>query len=173
MDTDERHPLGSAPLPTGPDSFPESGPNALARVGPRAAAGLLGAVVLAVPLVVIVSVLLLASGFEPDESVDAFPPWVGAVWFVVVVAYETLLVAWRGQTLGKFALGIRVARLDNGRPPLWWQAAIRVALPAVIATIPHAVAQLAFLAVYFSSVFDTMGRGLHDKAAGTVVVTTR
>lgn len=172
MPTDERHGV-AAPLPTDRDSFPESGPNALARVGPRAAARLLDAVVLAVPLVLLVAVILVATGFQPEKPSDALPAWVPALWFVVVVAYESILVAWRGQTVGKFAFGIRVARLDNGRPPLWWQAAIRVALPAVIATVPHAIAQLAFLGVYFSSVFDAMGRGFHDKAAGTVVVTTR
>ena len=67
----------------------------------------------------IVVVVLAITGHLND---DEFPLWVRPLWAVLAVAYEAPLVAWRGQTVGKLALGIKVARLDNGRPPLWWQA---------------------------------------------------
>jgi len=162
-------------MPTGADSFPATGPNALAKFGPRAIARLLDVALVAVPLLAGVSVVLVLGDYDPNRASegDALPPWLAAAWFVTVFTYETLAVAWKGRTLGKLALGIRVARFDNGRRPLWWQAGIRVALPAVIATIPHPLTQIVFIGIYFSSQFDPMGRGLHDKAAGTVVVTTR
>lgn len=163
------------PIPTGPDSFPATGRNALAKIGLRAVARLLDMVVVGIPLVLIVAVVLLATGYDPDQATEAetLPPWLAAVWFVAVFSYETVAVAWKGRTLGKLAVGIRVARLDDGRTPLWWQAGIRVALPAVIVTIPYPLTQLVFVGIYLTAQFDAMRRGIHDKAAGTIVVTTR
>ena len=46
-------------------------------------------------------------------------------------------------------------------------------LPAVFLMIPSPIAPAIFLGIFASSLFDPMGRGLHDKAAGTVVVSTR
>lgn len=164
-----------APMPTGPDSFPATGPNALAKIPKRAFARLLDLAVIGFPLVIVVALVLLATGYDPSEATDreTLPSWLTAAWFGTVFGYETIAVAWTGRTLGKLAMGIRVARLDNGRRPLWWQAGIRVALPAVIATVPHPLTQIMFIGIYVSSQFDSMGRGLHDKAAGTIVVTTR
>jgi uncharacterized RDD family membrane protein YckC len=70
-----------------------------------------------------------------------------------------LLTALTGQSLGKRVLGIRVVRLaEQDGPPGFLPAAIRTAL--VMLVIP---------AVFM----DRDGRGLHDKAAGTLVVRTR
>ena len=70
-----------------------------------------------------------------------------------------LLTALTGQSLGKRVLGIRVVRLaQQDGPPGFLPAAIRTAL--VMLVIP---------AVFM----DRDGRGLHDKAAGTLVVRTR
>jgi uncharacterized RDD family membrane protein YckC len=160
----------NALLPTGPDSFPATGPNALARPGMRALARLADTAIVAAPFVFIVVVVLALTG-ELNE--DEFPVWVRPLWSVLAVAYEAPLVAWRGQTVGKLALGLKVARLDNGRPPLWWQAVMRIGLPAVLMSIPHAIGIVAASALYFSSSWDAMGRGGHDKAAGTVVVASR
>lgn len=74
-------------------------------------------------------------------------------------AQVVLLTALTGQSLGKRVLGIRVVRLarQDGAPGF---------LPAAIRT---ALAVLVLPAVFM----DRDGRGLHDKAAGTVVVRTR
>lgn len=70
-----------------------------------------------------------------------------------------LLTALTGQSLGKRVLGIRVVRLgEKDGPPGLLPAAIRTAL--VMLVLP-AVFQ------------DRDGRGLHDRAAGTLVVRTR
>ena len=70
-----------------------------------------------------------------------------------------LLTALTGQSLGKRVLGIRVVRVaERNGPPGFLPAAIRTAL--VMLVVPAAI-------------MDRDGRGLHDKAAGTVVVRTR
>ena len=82
--------------------------------------------------------------------------WRTTVAFAVQVL---LLTALTGQSLGKRVLGIRVVRLaEQDGAPGFLPAAIRTAL--VMLVLP---------AVFM----DRDGRGLHDKAAGTLVVRTR
>lgn len=76
-------------------------------------------------------------------------------WTLAIFAAETvLLTAFTGFTIGKRLLGIRVARLD-GQPvgPGW----------ALLRTI-------LLLAVIPAVMLDADLRGLHDKAANTVVI---
>jgi uncharacterized RDD family membrane protein YckC len=76
-------------------------------------------------------------------------------WTLPVFAAETyLLTALTGLTLGKRLLGIRVARLD-GRPVGFGWALLRTVL--LLALVPPLVT-------------DPDLRGLHDRAANTVVV---
>jgi uncharacterized RDD family membrane protein YckC len=157
-------------IPTGPESFPATGPNALARPWTRAVARIADTLIVSTPFVFTVVVVLAITGQLESQE---FPLWVRPLWAVMAVAYEVPLLAWRGQTVGKLAVGIKVARLDNGRPPLWNQAAMRIGLPAVLMSIPHPLGVVAASALYFSFSWDAMGRGVHDKAAGTVVVASR
>jgi uncharacterized RDD family membrane protein YckC len=81
--------------------------------------------------------------------------WHSQYWTLPVFAVETyLLTALTGFTIGKRLLGIRVARLDGKPVGLLW---------ALVRT-------LLFLAVIPPLVFDGDQRGLHDKAANTVVI---
>ena len=74
---------------------------------------------------------------------------------IVVFAVEVyLLTATTGFTVGKRLLGIRVVRLD-GKPVGFGWSAVRTLL--LLAVIPPLV-------------FDADLRGLHDKAANTVVI---
>jgi hypothetical protein len=78
-------------------------------------------------------------------------------WTIAIFAAEVyLLTATTGFTIGKRIVGIRVARLD-GKPvgPVW--AAVRTLL--LLAVVPPLV-------------FDRDLRGLHDKAANTIVIRT-
>ena len=78
-------------------------------------------------------------------------------WTFVVFAVENyLLTALTGSTAGKRLLGLRVARLDGRPVGLIW---------ALVRTI-------LFLAVIPPLIFDGDLRGLHDKAANTVVIKT-
>jgi len=74
---------------------------------------------------------------------------------IAVFAVEVyVLTALTGFTVGKRLLGMRVARLDGKPVGLLW---------ALVRT-------LLFLAVVPPLVFDADQRGLHDKAANTVVI---
>lgn len=76
-------------------------------------------------------------------------------WTIVIFAVETyVLTALTGFTVGKRLLGLRVVRLDGKPIGLWW---------ALIRT-------LLLLAVVPPLVFDSDLRGLHDKAANTLVI---
>jgi uncharacterized RDD family membrane protein YckC len=74
---------------------------------------------------------------------------------IVVFAVETyLLTALTGFTIGKRLLGLRVVRLDGKPVGLLWSL----------------VRTILFLAVIPPLVFDGDLRGLHDKAANTIVI---
>jgi uncharacterized RDD family membrane protein YckC len=83
-----------------------------------------------------------------------FNYWAMLVWFVITVG----AVSFFGFTAGMAALGIRVARLDGATMVGPLRAIPRTLLTAVI--IPAAI-------------WDADGRGMHDKAVGTVVLRTR
>ena len=76
-------------------------------------------------------------------------------WTIVVFAVEVyVLTALTGFTVGKRLIGIRVVRLDGRPVGLWWSLLRTVLLLAVVPPL----------------VFDRDLRGLHDKAADTVVI---
>lgn len=167
------YPTNRPEHPTEPADFPSTGRNSLARFGLRAAARVIDSALIGVPVLLLGLVVVLGvNGADPAEPVT-LPRWTSAVWFVLVVVYETVLVAWRGQTLGKMMVGIKVGRLDNGRPPLWWQAAIRIALPATAAALPLEWAMVVYSGVYSTVWWNPLRRGVHDQAGGTVVVASR
>jgi hypothetical protein len=76
--------------------------------------------------------------------------------------YMTVVLSWwKGQTVGKRALGIRVVRLD-GEPITWWVAFERVGgYAAGVAT-----GLLGFAQVWW----DANRQAIHDRIVGTVVV---
>lgn len=90
-------------------------------------------------------------------EIIAFALFHDLYWTFVVFAVENyLLTALTGYTAGKRLLGLRVARLDGKPVGLVW-ALVRTVL---------------FLAVIPPLIFDGDLRGLHDKAANTVVIRT-
>ncbi|MER6676864.1 RDD family protein [Streptomyces sp. NPDC000983] len=91
---------------------------------------------------------------------------------VLYVAYDTVMISRSGQTLGKKWLGMRVANLDNGATPSVQTALVR----SLVLWIPFAFCcACVWTAIcggwsYFDKPYK---QGLHDKAAKTVVVSTR
>ena len=76
-------------------------------------------------------------------------------WTLAFFAAETyILMVLTGTTIGKRVLGMRVARLDGKRVGLGWGL----------------VRTLLLLAVVPPLITDRDRRGLHDKAANTIVV---
>ena len=76
-------------------------------------------------------------------------------WTLVVFGAETwILTAPTGTTIGKRVLGMRVARLDGKPVGLGWSLVRTILLLCVIPPL----------------VIDSDRRGLHDKAANTIVI---
>lgn len=76
--------------------------------------------------------------------------------------YLTVMLSWwKGQTVGKRVLGIRVVRLD-GEPITWWTAFERAGGYAA----GFATGLLGFAQVYW----DANRQAIHDRIVGTVVV---
>ncbi|GGW52688.1 RDD family protein [Streptomyces griseoloalbus] len=91
---------------------------------------------------------------------------------VLYIAYDTLMTVRSGQTLGKKWLGMRVANLDNGANPAMQTALIRAAVLWLPFAFCCACVWTAIAGGW--SFFDRpYKQGLHDKAAKTVVVSTR
>jgi len=95
-----------------------------------------------------------------------------AIAMVLWALYTIPSVTRWGQTMGRFLVGIRVARIDDGGSPDLGQAAIRFLLPNTLALVP-AVGPVLFFAVLIRAAFNPERRGWHDLAAGTVVLRQR
>lgn len=120
--------------------LPEHGPGSIARPGRR-----LGALAVDWGLC-----LLIAYGLLTDSYTRAAQVWAPLILFVLIV----LTVGSLGFTPGKRLFGLRVVALGTGRVN---------PLRALLRTV------LLFLALP-PLIWDRDGRGLHDRAAGTVEV---
>lgn len=124
--------------------LPRTGPGSVAGFGPRLGAFLVDSVIanLLVGLVYFV-------GVRPDPGLR------GELVLLGFLLQELVLVAAAGATFGMRLIGLRVARVADGLPPAPLMAALRTALLALL--IP-------------ALIWDADGRGMHDRASGTVVV---
>jgi uncharacterized RDD family membrane protein YckC len=91
---------------------------------------------------------------------------------VVGGIYEVGMLASKGATLGKMAVGVRVAMIETGQKPTLQAALIRWVIPGVAGIIPTGLVQII---VYLSPFFDSThrNRGWYDYAADTIAVRTR
>jgi len=89
----------------------------------------------------------------------------------ICVLYEWLMVAYRGATLGKMAVGVKVVDQVTGQLPSQGRAFLRTLIPFAASL----ACWLPGLLVYLSPLFDSSGRaqGWHDSAAGDLVIKTR
>jgi uncharacterized RDD family membrane protein YckC len=90
-----------------------------------------------------------------------------AAWF----AYNTVMVAWRGQTIGKIGAHTKVVRAAPDAEPRVGpgRAAIRAIVPMLGAILP-VLGWIVPIVVYGAMLFTPRRQGLHDLAAGTIVV---
>jgi uncharacterized RDD family membrane protein YckC len=143
----------------------------LATFGQRFLARAIDTVVL-VAVVLLVSWAALGGSVTHQSDVSLGRREVVAVLgYVAYFAVEGAMTAARGQTLGKLALRIRAARLDDGGvpgPAGWLRAAVYV-LPAVLSAVY--IGPLFWLVNALWCTWDRpLRQCLHDKAARTVVV---
>lgn len=96
-------------------------------------------------------------------------PFIFAVLFTVAlaVAYEVVLTAQYGQTVGKRLMGLRVLRTDLGTQafPTGGQSFMRFLIPNLASIVPFGGA-----VTYASILWGRNGQGWHDMAAKTTVV---
>lgn len=85
----------------------------------------------------------------------------GAVSFMLFVLYSTVAVGWKGRTLGKHLMKLRVVRMD-GTAPGFGRALVR----AILYYLSAAPFFLGFIWVFF----DTRRLAWHDKISETAVV---
>ncbi len=102
---------------------------------------------------------------------------------VLIAMYEVVAVARWGRTLGKVAAGTLVVTRFDGSIPGWRRATVRWAVqvgptfvlfwvsggPAAVITITL-LENVWLVAVYAGVWWNPLKQGLHDKAAGTMVV---
>ena len=127
--------------------MPEDGPGSVASFGAR-----LGAVILDSFAAGLVARLVRAS-LEGDGFLVRHGPGIGVFLLMYALLLPTL-----GQTIGMRLLRLRVVRLADGR------------LLNVLAALLRGVLVALILPALFT---DRQGRGLHDKAVGSVPVRTR
>ncbi|WP_225802891.1 RDD family protein [Streptomyces sp. NK15101] len=158
---------------------PLSGMPPLADTGRRVLARLIDWVIIAVPLAIIgipfdIYQRATRDGSDFGDTVNSLNGGSQLVFqlitIVAYVAYDTVLTARNGQTIGKKLMKLRVAMLNDGTTPPMSQSLLR----AVVLWLPALIccACLWPLLILILIVVDKpYKQGLHDKAAKTVVVT--
>ncbi|MCG8654761.1 RDD family protein [Yimella sp. NH-Cas1] len=112
---------------------------------------------------------------DAPDALYNFPWQVGLVAVAVYFVYEVALTVWRGQTVGKMLLGIKVRREENDKPPTFGAAVYRFAVKQ-LTSIVGPVPLLSFLVTIFQIVdylrplSDRMNQAFHDSWPGTYVV---
>jgi uncharacterized RDD family membrane protein YckC len=120
--------------------LPQSGPRSVAGVARR-----LGSLMIDWVMAALIALAVLGDKNQASVQYLTLAIFAGEIW---------LLTALTGFTVGKRLLGMRVVRLD-GQPVGFFRSLIRTVL---------------FLLVVPALVLDADLRGLHDKAAGTIVI---
>jgi uncharacterized RDD family membrane protein YckC len=116
---------------------------------------------------------------DADGHARSAPSGLGAPGFFLAfgiamasgLLYEWLMLARKGATLGKLALGIKVVDQVSGQTPGYRAAFVRPLVPFAAAMCCSFLGPV----VYLSMLFDRSGRmqGWHDKAAGDLVIKVR
>lgn len=168
-----------SPPPSGRDQLPPSGPGAPGSILAR-----LGARLVDLLLIWFIPAAILLRPYLPKRAgdvvdLDSVPVWIPVTLALLPAVYEVILLGLTGQTVGKRLLHLRVARYSDGVQLSWYQAGIRVLLPLLPAALGVAIAAVAQVAsalqvlVYATALIDPLWRGLHDRAAGTIVLRTQ
>ncbi|WP_079038998.1 RDD family protein [Streptomyces sp. Root431] len=160
---------------------PLSGMPPLAESGKRIVARIIDWLIVAVPLAIIgipfdIYERATRDGNDFGDTVNSLNGGSQLVFqlitIVAYVAYDTVMVAKGGQTLGKKLFKLRVAMLNDGSTPPMSQSLLR----AVVLWLPALICCACLwplLLLILILVDKPYKQGLHDKAAKTVVVTAQ
>jgi uncharacterized RDD family membrane protein YckC len=133
-------PSGHSQYPGEELGLPQAGPRSVARMGRR-----IGALFIDWILALVITTAFVRNPHFADFDLLAYGVFAAEIY---------LLTALTGFTVGKRLLGIRVARLDGKPVGLWWGLVRTVLLLLLIPPMVN----------------DSDLRGLHDRAANTVVI---
>ncbi|TCC29552.1 RDD family protein [Kribbella speibonae] len=160
--------------------IPGMGTVKVATIGSRALARIIDSVILYAVVGILYFVFIggtaaatndgTVSDGETAGILGGFFAFIG-ISVLITILYELLLTAFKGQTVGKMVMGIKVVRSADGQLPGFGPAFMRWLLPMIGAFLCYVGALL----VYLSPLFDSSGRvqGWHDKAANTLVIGLR
>lgn len=164
--------------PTDKSQLPAVGPGSPGVILPRVGARLFDAFLFNIPLGLWAS--RYVSVDDAGEQVGELPYWFVIFASLAPIVYEIAFLSWRGATLGKMLLKLQVVRYADGDMLLGYQAALRtlvwavplVLLPLVLPAAVQIVAFLVGIGILLSTILDPIYRGVHDKAAATIVLRT-
>ena len=156
--------------------LPPVGPGSVPGMGWRMAARLID-VLLAIGLPALVLLAPYSKGVGVTQRVEP-PRWAVAIMVLVPLIYELAMLTWKQATVGKLIMRVRVVRYVDGCKAEPHQYGLRVVLPAIGSLLALGQVQawavnllvVWQIAVYLSSMLDPLFRGLHDRAAGTIVI---
>jgi uncharacterized RDD family membrane protein YckC len=181
-------PPGYGPYPYG--TPPGAGVGPLASWSRRVGAYFIDGLVLYIPTEIFIRLLITTGhydsliGFiEPHASGGQVLTSILLLWGPAL-AYFGFLNGWRGQTVGKMAVGICVRDARTGAPIGILRGIAREGVVVFLGAIPlvlvvHLVAQLGLLALaldlpidcnYLWPLFDARNQAWHDKVVGSVVL---
>lgn len=89
---------------------------------------------------------------------------------VTIAAYEVVPTVWKGATLGKALLGLRLRTVEPTARVPWTRASARALVLYGAPVAFGAFGGIVVLALIASFVIPASGRGLHDRIAGSIVV---
>ena len=101
-------------------------------------------------------------------EIDAARPV--ALLALLVIGYEIVPVAWAGVTPGKLLFGMRLRRRPDDPVPSLVASFVRALLLYLPVMVAAPLGGVVLLPLLVSVVVSADGRGLHDRRAGTLVV---
>ncbi|NDE58807.1 MAG: RDD family protein [Acidimicrobiia bacterium] len=146
-----------------------TGADRLASIGQRALAQVLDGLILVIPTMLISWSFSGRAFIDTSEDAGSEQLWILLLFLALQLIYNTTFVAMSGATPGKRIMKLRVVNRTDGSPVNWTYAAVRALVPTVAGVVP-VIGFALNIAVYVRAAFHPFRQGLHDAAAGTIVV---
>jgi uncharacterized RDD family membrane protein YckC len=123
--------------------------------------GLIGGLFM-LPGTAIINFAVLSNPNNPSVPLLIFGGLLTLVLWMALIAL--LFAMWaKGKSPGKHLMGLRVIKMDTGRPASFWRMALREIIGKWVSA---AICYLGFIWMFL----DANKQGWHDKIAGTIVV---
>lgn len=167
-----QNPYGGGPY-GGPYGAPDplAGMPPLAGRGRRLVARIIDGILIGVPVGLIMWFVVGGVSYTSTTGDDSGKQAVvSGVTMLAYLVYEGVMLTSRGQTVGKMAMKIRVAMLENGAIPTAQAGWVRAAIYTLPEVIPCCGTIFWLLNVLWCTWDKPYQQCLHDKGAKTVVV---